>query len=48
MGRKQVFSGDPSELQDSRVLEVLIELAPDTHLPAGLRVDAFIELADPG
>jgi HlyD family secretion protein len=48
MGRKQVFSGDPSELQDSRVLEVLIDLAPDTHLPAGLRVDAFIELADPG
>ncbi len=48
MGRKQVFSDDPSERQDTRVLEVLIDLESDTRLPAGLRVDAFIELGDPG
>ena len=48
MGRKQVFSGDPSERQDNRVLEVLIDLEPDTRLPVGLRVDTFIELGDPG
>jgi hypothetical protein len=30
------------------VLEVLIDLAPDTRLPAGLRVDAFIEVSGPG
>ena len=41
MGRKQVFSDDPSERQDTRVLEVLIDLEPDTRLPAGLRVDAL-------
>ena len=44
MGRKTVYSDQPGERKDSRVLEVLIDLERDTGLPAGLRVDAFIEL----
>jgi HlyD family secretion protein len=44
MGRKTVYSDRPEERKDSRVLEVLIDLGPETGLPAGLRVDAYIEL----
>ena len=47
MGRKRVLSEDPGERQDTRVLEVLLDLEADTRLPAGLRVDVFIELGDP-
>ena len=48
MGRKRVLSEDPGERQDTRVLEVLINLEANTQLPAGLRVDVFIEIGDPG
>jgi len=43
LGRKQVRTGEPAEKVDTKVLEVLVELAPGTDLPIGLRVDAFIE-----
>lgn len=43
LGRKQVRTGEPSEKVDTKVLEVLVELAPGTDLPIGLRVDGFIE-----
>ena len=44
MGRKAVVSDAPGERKDSRVLEVMIDLDPDSKLPAGLRVDVFIEI----
>lgn len=46
MGRKRILSGDPDERQDTRVLEVLIDLEEGTRLPAGLRVDTFIRIGD--
>lgn len=48
MGRKTVISDAPGERKDSRVLEVMIDLGADAHLPAGLRVDAFIEIGKAG
>jgi HlyD family secretion protein len=46
VGRKQLHTGQPAEKQDTRVLEVLIELAPGNLLPVGMRVDAFIALEE--
>ncbi|MFM8410394.1 MAG: HlyD family secretion protein [Alphaproteobacteria bacterium] len=43
LGRKQVRTGQPAEKVDTKVLEVLVELAPGTDLPIGLRVDGYIE-----
>ena len=48
MGRKAVLSDAPAEQKDTRVLEVLIDLAPGSPLPAGLRVDVFIALPPQG
>ncbi len=48
MGRKTVLSEDPAERKDTRVLEVLIDLEPDSALPVGLRVDAFIAIPAKG
>ena len=42
LGRKQVRTGEPAERVDTKVLEVLVELAAGTDLPIGLRVDGFI------
>jgi HlyD family secretion protein len=42
LGRKTLRTDDPTERNDSKVLETLIELAPGTSLPVGLRVDVFI------
>jgi len=42
LGRKNIRTEEPTEKVDTRVLETLIELRPDTRLPVGLRVDAFI------
>jgi ABC exporter DevB family membrane fusion protein len=42
MGRKNFRTERPTEKVDTKILEVLIELEPDTKLPLGLRVDAFI------
>jgi HlyD family secretion protein len=44
MGRKTLRNEQPAERLDTRVLEVLIDLEPGTDLPAGLRVDAYLEL----
>ena len=42
LGRKNVRTDAPSERADTKVLEVLVELDPDTPLPPGLRVDVFV------
>jgi HlyD family secretion protein len=42
LGRKTLRTDDPTERNDSKVLETLIELAPGTRLPVGLRVDVFV------
>ena len=44
MGRKNFKTERPTEKVDTKILEVLLELAPDQKLPLGLRVDAFIEV----
>lgn len=43
LGRKQLFTEEPRERVDTKVLEVLLELEPAARLPIGLRVDATIE-----
>ena len=47
LGRKNIRTDDPGERVDTRVLEVLIELEPDAHLPTGMRVDVFIDSDSP-
>ena len=42
LGRKNFRTERPTEKVDTKILEVLLELAPDQRLPLGLRVDAFI------
>ncbi len=42
LGRKNFKTERPTEKVDTKILEVLVELAPDQKLPLGLRVDAFI------
>lgn len=42
LGRKNFRTERPTEKVDTKILEVLIELAPEQKLPLGLRVDAFI------
>lgn len=42
MGRKNFQTERPTEKVDTKILEVLLELAPHQKLPLGLRVDAFI------
>jgi HlyD family secretion protein len=46
MGRKNFRTERPTEKVDTKVLEVLLELAPEQKLPLGLRVDAFIKTDD--
>lgn len=46
LGRKNFRTDRPTEKIDTRVLEVLLELAPDEKLPLGLRVDAFISVGN--
>jgi HlyD family secretion protein len=43
LGRKRVFTDEPSEKIDTQVLEVLIDLDQRARLPIGLRVDVFVE-----
>jgi HlyD family secretion protein len=46
MGRKNVRSDEPTEKNDTAVLDVLIDLdEPGVRLPVGLRVDVFLEAA---
>ena len=44
LGRKNFRTERPTEKVDTKILEVLLELAPNQKLPLGLRVDAFIEV----
>ncbi|WP_243360666.1 HlyD family secretion protein [Fundidesulfovibrio terrae] len=44
LGRKNVRTDDPAERMDTKVLETLIEFAPGTSLPVGMRMDVFILL----
>lgn len=44
LGRKNFRTERPTEKVDTKILEVLIELAPNQKLPLGLRVDSFIEV----
>jgi len=43
LGRKNVRTDDPTEKNDTKILEVLVNLDADVRLPVGLRVDAFIQ-----
>lgn len=45
MGLKNVQTDEPKEKVDTKVLETLVQMDPGTHLPVGLRVDAFIQAA---
>lgn len=45
VGGKSVHTDRPDERQDRKVLEVLIELEPNSDLPIGLRVDVFAQPA---
>ena len=42
LGPKNVRTDEPTEKVDTKILETLVELDPSSHLPDGLRVDAFI------
>lgn len=42
LGRKNVRTDEPTERVDMKILETLIELDGDQHLPVGLRVSTFI------
>ncbi len=42
VGAKTVRTDRPTELQDRKVLDALIELDPGAELPVGLRVDVFV------
>jgi multidrug resistance efflux pump len=42
LGPKNVRTDEPAEKVDTKILETLVELDPNTSLPDGLRVDAFI------
>lgn len=44
LGRKNVSTEEPTERVDTKVLETLVQLDPGQQLPAGLRVDAFIQV----
>ncbi|UZP67537.1 efflux RND transporter periplasmic adaptor subunit [Desulfovibrio mangrovi] len=42
MGRKKIFSGDPAETMDRKVLEIIVTLDAPGPLVSGLRMDVFI------
>ncbi len=42
LGKKNLRTDEPSEKVDTKILEVLLELEPNSQLKPGLRVDAFI------
>ncbi|MFN7976642.1 MAG: HlyD family efflux transporter periplasmic adaptor subunit [Vicinamibacterales bacterium] len=45
LGRKRLFTAEPRERIDTKVLETLLELEDGAVLPVGLRVDAAIDTA---
>jgi HlyD family secretion protein len=48
MGPKTVGSDEPREKNDTKILDAMIDLDPDERLPIGLRVDVFVNSAQPG
>ena len=42
LGRKNLHTDEPSERQDTKVLETLVELDDGHQLPVRLRVNSFI------
>jgi len=42
LGHKNLQTDEPKEKVDTKILETLVQLDPGTHLPVGLRVDAYI------
>ncbi len=47
LGRKNVRTDEPSERVDTKILETLVQLDRGQTLPLGLRVDSFVQVADP-
>ena len=47
MGRKELYSDDPSQHMDAKVLEATVTLDDTVRLPVGLRVDVFIQEQPP-
>jgi HlyD family secretion protein len=45
LGRKTVFTEDPADKLDTKILEALIDLDTQVRLPVGLRVDVFLDMA---
>jgi len=45
LGHKNVQTDEPKEKTDTKILETLVQLDPGAHLPDGLRVDAYIQIA---
>jgi HlyD family secretion protein len=45
LGRKNVRTDEPTERVDTKILETLVQLDPGQKIPAGLRVDAYIDTA---
>ena len=48
MGRKNIRTDDPAERIDTKILEVVVELAEKDRLVPGLRVLVFVEAPKPG
>ena len=47
LGRKKLRTDEPTERLDTKILEALIELETGCPLKPGLRVEAFITVAQP-
>ena len=43
LGRKNIRTDEPTERVDTKILETLVKLDAGQRLPAGLRVDAYIQ-----
>ncbi|MBL8229837.1 MAG: efflux RND transporter periplasmic adaptor subunit, partial [Bryobacterales bacterium] len=43
LGRKSIRTDEPSERNDVKILETLLELEAGARVPVGMRVDVFIE-----
>jgi multidrug resistance efflux pump len=45
LGHKNLRTDEPKEKVDTKILETLVQMDPGTQLPVGLRVDAYIQIA---
>lgn len=48
LGKKNIRTDDPSEKNDTRILETLVDVDEPAELPVGLRMDVFIVTAPGG